>query len=379
MPGTDRTDDDAAALALTRRIAHSARTAVFSYARHSDEGDRRPSPLVTALNPTTLTLPSPIPPAPPQPLEQIPDDTTLPPLPEAPVRGGSRILQLQAACAFRAFAETRLHSEAPETRPTGLNPMERGSLVHHVMESFWRDVASQSNLRNLSAEDRAATLNHAIDDALTSQRATPESNWDEHYLDLERRRLIQLLTPWLDKELQRNDFVVDHFEQEKHFQIGSLTFNLRIDRIDATADGDLILDYKTGEADTKQWQGDRPDQPQIPLYAILAQQEGRHVGGVGFALLRPMKKLDLTGYADNSALLAPGKAKPMQAASLEDQIDDWRLTLTNLANDYAAGVTRVDPKQYPQTCAHCGQRMLCRLNPDALAPAALEDEETDLD
>jgi ATP-dependent helicase/DNAse subunit B len=269
----------------------------------------------------------------------------------------------------------RLHSEAPETRPTGLNPLERGSLVHHVMESFWRDVGSQSNLRNLSPADRAATLHHAIDDAFASQRAVPESAWDEHYLDLERRRLVQLLTPWLDQELLRNEFVVEPPEQRKEFQLGPLTFNLRIDRIDATVDGDLILDYKTSAADPKEWKGERPDQPQIPLYAILAQQEGRHVGGVAFALLRPGKKLELTGYADNTALLKPGKAKPAEGATLEDQINSWRVTLTNLASDFAAGITRVDPKKYPDTCKHCGQRILCRLNPDLLAPTALEDEE----
>jgi ATP-dependent helicase/DNAse subunit B len=269
----------------------------------------------------------------------------------------------------------RLHAEAPETRPTGLNAMERGSLVHHVMESFWRDVGSQSNLRNLSPADRAATLAYAIDEAFASQRAIPESAWDEHYLHLERRRLVQLLTPWLDQELLRNEFVVEPPEQRKEFQLGPLTFNLRIDRIDATVDGDLILDYKTSAADPKEWKGERPDQPQIPLYAILAQQEGRHVGGVAFALLRPGKKLELTGYADNPALLKPGKAKPAEGATLEDQINAWRVTLTNLASDFAAGVSRVDPKKYPDICKHCGQRILCRLNPDLLAPTALEDEE----
>jgi probable DNA repair protein len=377
MPGADRNHEDAAALALTTRIAHSAATAVFSYARHSDEGDRRPSPLLSALNPTPLTFATPPLPQPIQSLEQIPDNTTLPPLPDGITRGGSRILQLQAACAFRAFAETRLHSTRPETRDIGLSAMERGSLVHNVMETFWRDVATQSNLRNLSLPDRAATLAHAIDIALTDQRLNLESTWDNTYIDLERQRLVQLLSPWLEKELARPDFAVENAEQRRQFQLGPLTFKLRIDRIDATADGSLILDYKTGEADPRQWQGDRPDQPQIPLYAILAQQEGRNVAGVGFALLRPIKKLDLTGYADNPALLAPGKARTMPAVSLKEQIEQWQITLTDLANDYAAGNTRVDPKQYPQTCKHCSQRMLCRLNPDLLTAENLEEEEAD--
>ena len=175
MPGADRAQDDAAAQALTSRIAHSARTAVFSYARHADEGDRRPSPLLAILKPTALTLEGPRPSHPLQTLEEIFENTVLPPLPDTTTRGGSRILQLQAACAFRAFAETRLHSNEPESRTAGLNARERGSLVHQVMESFWRDVVTQSNLRNLSPDDRAATLAYAIDNAFTALRATPDS------------------------------------------------------------------------------------------------------------------------------------------------------------------------------------------------------------
>ncbi len=316
-------------------------------------------------------------PSAPHPLETIPEDTTLPPLPPGLTRGGSRILQLQAACAFRAFAETRLHSAEPESRPPGLNPMERGSLVHTVMETFWHDVGTQSNLRNLSAEDRAETLAHAIEAAFANEQHPVESAWDETYLALERQRLAQLLNPWLDLELARPDFAVEGSEEQKQFQLGPLTFKLRIDRIDATADGDLILDYKTGEADPKQWHGERPDAPQLPLYAILAQQENRRVAGVGFAQLRPGKGLTFTGHADNPDLFPRGKTKPMQAPSLAEQIDQWQAALTNLAVDFAAGVTRVDPKQYPKTCQHCGQRILCRLNPALLAPAQLEDEEAD--
>jgi hypothetical protein len=43
--------------------------------------------------------------------------------------------------------------------------------------------------------------------------------------------------------------------------------------------------------------------------------------------------------------------------------------------DFAAGELSVDPKAYPSTCAYCQQRLLCRLNPEALAAARLEDED----
>jgi hypothetical protein len=48
------------------------------------------------------------------------------------------------------------------------------------------------------------------------------------------------------------------------------------------------------------------------------------------------------------------------------QVDQWRVVLTRLAEDFAAGDTRVAPKLYPRTCEHCTQRILCRLDPSTL-------------
>jgi probable DNA repair protein len=373
MPGADRAHGDALAQALTTRIAHSAATAVFSYARHSDEGDRRASPLLAALNTTPLTLPTPPPPQPTQLLEPFPDDTTLPPLPDTITRGGSRILQLQAACAFRAFAETRLHSTQPETRPIGLNPMERGSLVHHVMESFWTSIDSQQALRALNPAEREAILIRSIAAALARLKAQPETPWEEAYLGIQHRRLETLLAPWLETELQRSPFTVLPPEERQVFQLGPLTLDLRIDRIDLTPAGHLILDYKTGEASPASWRGARPDEPQLPLYAVLSDQLGRQLAGVAFAVLRPGTGMGLKGYAEEPALLAAAKPTPMEAVTLAEQVALWRETVTALAHAYAAGDTRVSPKMYPKTCERCHQRILCRLDPATLTEA-LESE-----
>src|SRR6202041_1589379 len=49
MPGTDVARDSEAARRMTERIAESAETVVFSYARESAEGKQRISPLLTGL------------------------------------------------------------------------------------------------------------------------------------------------------------------------------------------------------------------------------------------------------------------------------------------------------------------------------------------
>ena len=50
------------------------------------------------------------------------------------------------------------------------------------------------------------------------------------------------------------------------------SFKVRIDRVDRLADdARVLIDYKTGAA-TTDWRGDRPDNPQLPIYALAASR-----------------------------------------------------------------------------------------------------------
>jgi hypothetical protein len=64
----------------------------------------------------------------------------------------------------------------------------------------------------------------------------------------------------------------------------------------------------------------------------------------------------------------------LKAENLEAQVAEWREVLTALAEDFHSGEARVDPKQYPQTCAHCDQRLVCRLDPATLDANSLDED-----
>lgn len=370
IPGANAAHDTIAAQGLTNRIAHSAAEVVFSYALHAEDAERRPSPLLAALHLSSFPCQLPPPQHVPFPLELYPDDEPLPSLPPGPVTGGAQVLQLQAACAFRAFAELRLFAAAPGSRQPGLDPRDRGSLVHRIMQAFWARVQSQSNLRALTTSAREAILAECIGHALQCHTHFAQTSWDAAYLEVQRRRLHSLLAPWLEFELTRPPFTVDQQETElREARIGPLTLNLRVDRIDQTAAGPLILDYKTGDATPSEWLGERPDAPQLPLYAVLA--EAGTLAGVAFANLRAGDDLCLKGFADSRAVLD----KPTHnALLLPDQREDWYRVLTNLATAFHDGDTRVIPKCYPKTCQYCAQRTLCRLDPTTLNDFAGEED-----
>ena len=134
-----------------------------------------------------------------------------------------------------------------------------------------------------------------------------------------------------------------------------------MDRVDELEDGTrVILDYKSGKTSIKSWEGERPDEPQLPLYAIDMRQR-QPVAAVLFAQLRT-GDLGFNGLASRIGI-AP-KLKPVgdTEAEWQTQLDTWRTTLTTLAEAYRAGDARVDPKEFPRTCEHCGLQALCRVH-----------------
>ncbi len=370
MPGADPAGEHNLACRLTGRIAASATQAVFSFAKHTDEGEQRPSPalggLQLGLREHTERPQSPVPLL----FDQFLEDAAIPHPPDAITHGGAHLLQLQAACGFRAFAEHRLHSAEPGVRAPGLDALERGSLVHRVMEHLWNLLPSQQQLRELSAAEREQALNAGIDHALERILRTVQNSWDAAYVELQRRRLLDLLLPWLEIELARPSFTVRQNEgRYQDVPLGPLRLSLRMDRVDQTDSGIVILDYKTGSASPSQWLGTRPDAPQLPLYAILSNEPP---AGVAFALLRAGNDLALKGFADSAEVFGKPTRMPL---SMTDQVDEWRETLTALATAFYEGEAEPDPKSYPETCAHCSQRILCRLNLAALRPTANKDDD----
>ncbi len=374
MPGVDAARDAEQARRITERVAASAKTVVFSYARESGEGLQRASQVLDALGlreTTAVELLAPESPRVIVDLEEAEDDATMAALPDRVIRGGAAVLQAQAACGFRAFAEHRLGSTELESVELGMDALESGIVVHTVMEIFWGQVKTQDELREMTLAEREAVLDAAISVGLRKVAQLTVSDWDAAYVEMQRERLRRLLRPWLTQELARPPFSVKQREEKvSDVQIGPLHLSVRVDRVDETTGGDLLIDYKTGRVATTDWLSDRPDAPQLPLYAVLSNTE--RLGGVAFAKLRVGKEMGWKGFVAGEGVLP--KPDKLKTESLAAQVDEWREVLTKLAEQFAAGDAQVQPKSYPKTCTYCGQRLLCRVVGAALEET--EDEET---
>lgn len=377
LPGADAT------LALTRcrqtlrGLAARCGDLLFLSARADESGPLRTSPLATELDLIPVDLSSSLPqlstrsPLAP---ELVADDTPLPPLPTLQVAGGARLLELQAACGFRAFSELRLGASRPETQALGLDARESGSILHRALEYFWTEVRSQATLRGLSTQERTLAVQRSVMLAFTPlrQRVSSSDAWTKAYLDVLALRLRSIIGRWLEHELQRGDFAVLPLEQKEVVTVGPLQLSIRPDRIDRVDGGFVLIDYKTSAAlTTNDWLGDRPDAPQLPLYTLLGDKD--EFRALAFAKLRPGKAMAWLSLEDQ-----PGIFSPKRGGALHDlaaQVQFWRAELDRLAEDFAAGRTEVNPKTYPHTCQYCQQRLLCRLDPAALLSNAQDSAE----
>lgn len=374
-----------ASLALDRRITDgwcaSAAVVVFSHAGHETTNTTDPARGASALIreiPLSSIADAPGNEAPTDfaralqavgAREPIPDRaiTTLPA--QTRVRGGSSVLRDQAACPFRAFARHRLRANGLESPHAGLDAAERGTLLHRALSLVWGEIGTHANLVSLDGGDRAALVRDAVTRAIADARAGGIAHLAGRFAEIEQARLVRTLDDWLDYECLRAPFEVVARECKRSVEVSGLMMNLRLDRLDRLADGaHALIDYKTGNAKLAGWLGNRPDEPQLPLYFVTSEEA---VSALAFAKLKrgtTDKPFAFEGVSATENLLpdvTPIERKHGMAkkgyVSWDVLVQEWKETLAALAEEFARGAAQVDPKNAGSTCAQCDLHSLCRI------------------
>lgn len=348
---------------LTGRLLSSAPTVVVSYPRREGDSDLRVSPLLAALPKIAeadLQFA-----ASAGYLEQIQrssrmetiQDHRAPPCGNVPFRAGTSLFKLQAACPFRAFAELRLGARAPDQPQPGLNALDRGHLVHGILKRVWDQLRSHQGLLSMSEEELADLVRAQAGSEIREFSRHRRALRSPRFAAIERERMERIIGQWLHLEKERQPFTMREQEEGRRVALGGLQLKIRADRVDRLDNGELvILDYKTGECSPSDWDGSRPDEPQLPIYAVTADSP---VAGVFFGRLKS-GAFGFRGLTCSDGIV-PGVKAPDDQPGLAETIAEWREVLDRLGRDFGAGMALVDPKQPPKTCLHCALPALCRI------------------
>jgi RecB family exonuclease len=281
---------------------------------------------------------------------------------------GVATLRAQSQCAFRGFAETRLRAQRLDRPVPGFNPRERGEMLHHALESIWQQLRTSAELNAITPAARDALVSASVALAIARQcaRRDPGARWRRR----EAPRLEALLGKWLDTEIVREPFEVERLEQGKQVaRHGGLEFEVRIDRVDRLlAGGRVLIDYKTGMA-SADWRGDRPDNPQLPIYALLRPEE---LVAVAYGRVNA-SECCFVAEAERGAIFRP-RSRPSQMeglANFAELVGVWSQRIDRIASEFAAGNAQVAPTL--RACASCHLQPLCRV-PSALDEGADHDD-----
>lgn len=358
------------AKAVSARLLWSAPSVIVSWPLVSEDRERKVSPLFSAFpqleaeafhSARALDMPLCT-------LEDGPAEEVLPvgEAEKAELRGGTSILKNQSICPFRAFALHRLHARPLPETSLDLKPETRGSIVHHAMRLFWEDVRDSRRLQELHSSGGLQSYVESIASRALQDAEVPYP-LSRRFVELEKKRLTALLMDWAEVELKRETgFTVKTVELERELVIGGLALKGRVDRIDELeGGGELILDYKTGRPDLKDWLSERPMDPQLLIYCA-----GSKFDAVSFARVAP-GECKFVGICKDDVL--PGIrpygrdrfSEKTGGLGWEALMDFWKNAVEGLARDFLAGINDVDPNNGPsggRACEYCELVVLCRFS-----------------
>ncbi len=192
-----------------------------------------------------------------------------------------RVTQLEnlLLCPFRFFAETALSLEPVNGPQTGIEPMERGEIVHRILSEFARGLGAAAPDWPEDQGKALKFLEETVDKILGKKLEDP-------FWKVERLRLMGdekfpgLLKEWLEEERKRGregwriEAAEEPFEDLSIGDTG-ITLRGRVDRVDSHPDrGKVLWDYKTGDAPPKKEVLEEKVRPQLPAY-LLSLKEGR--------------------------------------------------------------------------------------------------------
>ncbi|WP_119328837.1 PD-(D/E)XK nuclease family protein [Cysteiniphilum halobium] len=280
------------------------------------------------------------------------------------VKGGSQVFKNFAECPYRAALIHRLHLDADKTHKPILSALEKGLIIHHVLEQVWRQLRTSDNLINTAKDVLVEVIKQHVKSALNKHVALINI-LPALIKEVEITRLQEIILQWLDYEkLRQASFEVVALEKELECTIAGVTLKLRLDRVDRLADNHtVVIDYKT----SKSYQiSDLLKSPitesQLPLYAIYEDADAVAVAIINGA------KIGLQSISSIDDWIMAGEPKAYPIKKVADDMPQnymalkyyWQAQLQKQMSDFVAGESMVTPSA--SSCQYCEFAIVCRMS-----------------
>lgn len=336
---------------ILKRLQYGSELCIFSYPRLVGDTPHLPSPLIADLpHYTACEIKNRWQTA----LITREETYQIPMTPDEAISGGTALLANQAKCPFRAFATHRLRALRSPCISTGPDASERGQILHQVLDKIWHELGSQKALLRLSGEQLEQCIQNAITATLGPYAHKRPVSFNPVVQSVELSRLKRLIAAYLDWERQRPDFTVESTEQAFTINLAEIDFRVRVDRIDHSNGKKWVIDYKSRLPTQKPWHEDRPEEPQLLLYALLDE----NINTLLFLQLKT-GAFSCSGFSEET-LAVKGINALKENEKWRDYQQHWRKQLSALAEEFRHGHCVVQPSRN-SICQQCDLQNLCRI------------------
>lgn len=224
--------------------------------------------------------------------------------------GGSSHISLYAVNPMFAFFRYRLFARSQLPQSIGYTAIERGQLVHDILETVFQKHTSKVSLQSwLDEKSVTIDLDNIIQACLLHIQKRAKKSVSPALFLAEKHYQKKQILQFLSLELERDDFDVIETESTKILDICKRKINLRIDRIDQVQNEySIIFDYKTGTVNLSELQSEPLFDCQLPLYSLIDLK--KPIGAVAYAKI---SKKGL-GYA------GIGQCEPVKTTGQKTQV-----------------------------------------------------------
>ena len=298
-------------------------------------------------------------------------------------------LELYARCPYQYFLRYVLRIQ-PLDEPEaidGIDHLERGSLIHAILERFLKELAGEPPSEE-TRDRHVAILRRVIDDESAEREARGVTGRPLAWA-IEKRQIVEDLLRWYDAEVREGSYTslrptgfevrfgpgyrfADETQDEDPLSSDeplvvdaegvSLQLQGRIDRIDTDADKARfrVIDYKTGGTRDRA-APDRGRALQLPLYLLAAS-----------------KLLDIpveNGEAQYFYCTRRGDyhRSTFTGDDLNQRQDDIALVLRTIADGVDGGYFAPNPGKSAENCRFCDYKFVCNAGIDRIIDRKQQD------